>query len=417
MRTIILLMLAVTSSSFSLPSPVLHSQNQIEQTVFEDIISLINPEVDFPPPPSLGEIQKMLKEQAPDLRPEVVSKVLTTLRCTREFKLPYNKNILTVIDYSLPSSEKRFWVFDLSQQRLLFHTYVSHGITSGSLNTNYFSNKYNSKASSIGVYTTDQAYYGREGLSLRLDGLDRGFNDNASNRAVVMHGGWYMAEDFIKKYGRPGRSWGCPALPMDKTVPIINTIKNKSLFVIYYPSDSWFVRSKFLNCSRFNLAKQAKSELEIKPAEEEREAILFVDNNKNSSRQEEEPIAVIDADNYVRIFKTKAPLERMLRRQINHMEYIALSNAEFNSLISNKDKILNVNNDLEEVSFVIPVIKMVRGYYETEMHVVPLGKIKSVEVNSDPSRTDAQAKSYTVHFDNKTVNLRPSNQFIRWLGL
>ncbi|KTC67780.1 hypothetical protein Lbir_3028 [Legionella birminghamensis] len=408
MRKIILLMLAVTSSSFSLPSPDFNLPYQ--PTVFEGVISLINPAIDFPPPPSLGEVQDMLKKQAPDLRPEVVSKVMTTLRCAREFNLQHNKNILGVIDYSLPSSEKRFWVFDLTQQKLLFHTYVSHGITSGSLNTNFFSNKYNSKASSIGIYTTDQAYYGREGLSLRLDGLDRGFNDNASNRAVVMHGGWYMAENFIKKYGRPGRSWGCPALPIEMTVPIINTIKNKSLFVMYYPSDHWFVSSKFLNCSRFSLSKQAKTELETKPAEEQREPILFVDSNKNSSRQEEEPIAVIDADSYMRIFKTSAPLERMLRRQINNMEYIALSNQEFDSILARNDRVLNVNPDLEEVSFVIPVIKMVRGYYETEMRIVPLGKIKNVEVNAD-------TKGYTVHFENKTMNLKSSNQFIRWLGL
>ena len=107
------------------------------------------------------------------------------------------------------------------EKKLLFHTYVSHGITSGTLLTNYFSNKYNSKASSIGVYKTEKAYYGREGLSLRLDGLDRSFNDNASNRSVVMHGGWYVDEHFIKKYGRPGRSWGCPALPLNFINPLL----------------------------------------------------------------------------------------------------------------------------------------------------------------------------------------------------
>lgn len=90
----------------------------------------------------------------------------------------------------------------------MFHTYVSHGIRSGSLLTNYFSNKHNSKASSIGVYLTDQTYYGRDGLSLRLTGLDKGFNDNATSRYVVMHGGWYVDENFIKNMAEQAEAGG-----------------------------------------------------------------------------------------------------------------------------------------------------------------------------------------------------------------
>lgn len=353
-------------------------------------------------------IEEMLRKKAPTLNTMVINKVLATLTCAKEYNVAHN-NILTIIDYSLPSSEKRLWVFDLNSEELLFYTYVSHGIKSGTLLSNYFSNKYDSKASSIGVYTTDQAYYGREGLSLRLDGLDRGFNDNASNRSIVMHGGWYMDENFIKKYGRAGRSWGCPALPLHLTTPIINTIKDNSLFVIYYPSDDWFLKSKFLNCHHFSpLQSSYKLEAEEKPPTEQREAVLFAGLSKHN-----EAIVVMAADHYERIFHTKAPLERMLRRQIENMEYIALSNTEFKNLVSSNDK-----DSLSFIYFVVPEVKMQRGYYVTEMKIVPLGRIKEVRPHIDSTNIAEPIKNYTVDFEEKSsVNLRTTDQFIRWLGL
>ena len=114
----------------------------------------------------------MLHQNAPALNTEAVNKVLTTLKCASKYNIKHN-NILTIIDFSLPSSAKRLWVFDLAKNKLLFHTHVSHGIKSGSLLSNYFSNKVNSKASSIGVYNTEKAYFGRHGLSLKLYGLDK----------------------------------------------------------------------------------------------------------------------------------------------------------------------------------------------------------------------------------------------------
>lgn len=413
----LLLALAVTTAHFSMPTTVTEIPEPAPKLVadnnlFDALILTINPQEDFkePPPPSLAEVQHMLEQT--DLQKGAINKVLTTLRCSREIKVS-NNNILTVIDYSLPSSEKRLWVFDLAKQEMLFHTYVSHGITSGALLTNFFSNKYNSKASSIGVYTTEQSYYGREGLSLRLDGLDRGFNDNASGRSVVMHGGWYVDEQFIKRYGRPGRSWGCPALPLDVVEPVIKKIKNKSLFVIYYPNDNWFSSSRFLNCSRFN-QKKAKLAAEIKKPEDPHEPILFADLNRNNHKEEQEPVVVISADNYEHVFNTTPPLTRMLRRQINHQEYIALNNNELNQLLSQKDKILNINPQYENIFFVVPEIIMVRGYYETQMKVLPYGKIKNIEANNDNL---GNAQTYTVQFDSRVINLRSSDFFIRWLGL
>lgn len=408
---LILSLFTVTASFQSLGS----SKTTKIKTPFNGTSSLANTMLDYPS--SINEISNMLHKQAVNLNAPVINKVLTSLNCAKEHNVQHN-NILTVIDYSLPSSEKRLWVFDLKEKKLLFYTYVSHGIKSGTLFSNYFSNKHDSKASSIGVYKTDQAYYGREGLSLRLSGLESNFNDNASNRAVVMHGGWYVEEPFIKKYGRAGRSWGCPALPLSLYQPIINTIKDNSLFVVYYPNDEWIVKSKFLNCGTNFPTQKLKSLLtEAKPFEEEnlqRENILFADTNKYNKVAVDEPILVMAADKYERIYHNKPPLERMLRRQINKVEYIALSNTEFNSLVANST---HNKENLNNVNFVIPVLKMVHGYYETQMKIVNLGNIKEVRFNDESTKKIVQAKSYTVYFDANSINLKSTNRFIRWLGL
>jgi hypothetical protein len=195
MINILLLLLAVSASNFSFsPMSILEEKLHGNNPVLSQIPSM-NTE--------LNQIKNMLEEKTYALNTSVINKVLTTLKCATQYNVARN-NILTIIDYSLPSNEKRLWVFDLNQKKLLYNTYVSHGIRSGTLLTNYFSNKNNSKASSLGVYKTNKAYYGREGLSLRLDGLERNFNDNASIRSVVMHGGWYVEENFIKRYRRPG---------------------------------------------------------------------------------------------------------------------------------------------------------------------------------------------------------------------
>lgn len=410
MINILLLLLAVSSSGFSLSD--LNTPTGSSLDVHSGVISEL-PSIS----PQLNEIKDLLHAEAPSLRESVINKVLTSIKCATEYNVERN-NILTIIDYSLPSNEKRLWVFDLRAKKLLFYTYVSHGIKSGALLTNYFSNKNDSKASSIGVYRTEKAYYGREGLSLRLEGLDRSFNDNAFNRSVVMHGGWYMDEQFIKRYGRPGRSWGCPALPLTLYQPIINTIKDASLFVVYYPDDDWFGKSKFLNCDKMNTAQKtdtSASNIKLSKAnDEQREYVLYADISKNNNAKAEEPVLVMAADNYERIFHAKVPLERMLRRQINKAEYVALSNVEFNQLVAQNNR-----EELKAVSFVIPVIHMVRGYYETQMQFVNLGIIKDIRLNDGPANnSNGLTKSYTVSFEDKpAVRLKSTNRFIRWVGL
>lgn len=365
---------------------------------------------------SLDEIQVMLEKESANLRAPVINKVLTALKCSSAHSLPYG-NILTIIDYSMPSNQKRLWVFDMQAQTLLFNTFVAHGIKSGTLLTDNFSNKYDSKASSFGVYKTEKSYYGREGLSLRLGGLDRSFNDNAANRAIVMHGGWYVEEPFIKKYGRPGRSWGCPALPMETYQPIINTIKDDSLMVVYYPDDNWFHKSKFLNCED-NAPSQivAKEQTMPSPVNELREDVLLANVNKSLKSESNEAVVTVKADRYEQLFHTKVPLERMLRRQIDTMEYIALSDSEFNQMFVTKNPELKV--EAKDVFFVIPQLKLERGYYHTHMHVVDFGKIKEVRLNADSSHKAGRTKSYTVLFEGKpAITIHSTNRFIRWLGL
>jgi len=148
----------------------------------------------------------------------------------------FQKNILTLIDFSLSSNSKRLWVIDLNTQTILLHSLVAHGKNTGEEFANSFSNAAESYKSSLGFYATGEVYQGKHGLSLRLDGLQKGINHNARARAVVMHGADYVADTFIKKNSRLGRSLGCPAVPAELTSKIIEVIKNKSCLYIYHPS-------------------------------------------------------------------------------------------------------------------------------------------------------------------------------------
>lgn len=412
----LLFWLAVSSNCLALPLRLILPENNTEYkniSLLESISSRFV--VPLPYTPGYKPLDK-IKEiiQKPTTKPShaVVGKVLKTIECARAYNLEQN-NILTIIDYSLPSSEKRLWIYDLDKETLLFNTYVSHGINSGAHLTEYFSNRNNSKASSFGVFNTEKAYYGRHGLSLRLAGLDKSFNDNAARRSVVMHGGWYVEENFIKRYGRAGRSWGCPAVPTELTKPIIETIKDKSFLVVYYPNENWFAQSKFLNCTNPNTYPLTTKPVEVKTPDENRENILFTDMNENNHREENESILVMDANNYERTFQIKAPLERMLRRQINNMEYIALSDNEFSLLLNTASTTTPEKTPLDTIYFVIPEVKMNRGYYATEMKIVNLGKIKEAKPVNYESKSE-----FTVQLEpNRTVTVKTANHFIRWLGL
>jgi hypothetical protein len=153
---------------------------------------------------------------------------------------------LTVIDYSRPSTEKRMWVFDLQKRALLYEELVAHGSGSGDNLAKSFSNTADSHQSSLGLFRTEDTYVGRNGYSLRLRGLDAGFNDRAYDRAIVMHGAPYVSEDVARAQGRLGRSWGCPALREGIAREVIDTVKGRGLVFAYYPDPAWLSASRYL---------------------------------------------------------------------------------------------------------------------------------------------------------------------------
>ena len=161
-------------------------------------------------------------------------------------KLEPSAKLLSVCDFSLSSNRKRLWVIDLGEKKVLFNTLVAHGKGTGEEFATSFSNTEDSHQSSMGFYVTEQTYNGDNGYSLRLFGMDRGYNDAALERCIVMHGAKYVSEDFIKSEKRLGRSWGCPAVPAALAKPIINTIKNRTCLFIYFPDQNYLASSQWL---------------------------------------------------------------------------------------------------------------------------------------------------------------------------
>ncbi len=147
-----------------------------------------------------------------------------------------NDTLITIIDFSSPSTERRLFVLDLKNHKIVKNTLVAHGKNSGVNIAESFSNKRHSRKSSLGLYLTNETYFGKHGYSLRLDGMSNGLNDQARKRAIVIHGANYVSDSFIENNGRIGRSFGCPALPNNEVEEIINLIKDGSCLFIYHPS-------------------------------------------------------------------------------------------------------------------------------------------------------------------------------------
>ena len=161
-------------------------------------------------------------------------------------KLDENAYLLTVCDFSLSSNKKRLWVIDMNERKVLFNSLVAHGKNTGEEFATNFSNIESSYQSSMGFYITEATYDGSNGYSLKLLGMDPGFNDAALQRAIVMHGADYVSEEFAAAHKRIGRSWGCPAVPRNLAEPIINTIKDKNVLFIYYPDERYLSSSEWL---------------------------------------------------------------------------------------------------------------------------------------------------------------------------
>ena len=196
-------------------------------------------------PSSVKQQVQHLSQKAPQLNKKVLQLALSAYH-TAAINGTVKKAVLTVIDYSLPSSQQRMWIFDVNKERLLYNTYVAHGKNSGMDVPNHFSNQSNSKATSLGTYITRDTYYGSKGLSLNLQGLEKGFNDNAYDRRVVVHGAWYVEPQFIKASGRAGRSWGCPSIAKTLAKPVINAIKGGSVLFAYYPDHYYLTHSGYV---------------------------------------------------------------------------------------------------------------------------------------------------------------------------
>lgn len=187
----------------------------------------------------------IIDSQAGNLDPVVLKLSLIAYVKARQEGLD-DKQILTIIDYRKPSYSKRLWVVDLKKGKVLFNTWVAHGKNSGNLKPTSFSNRQGSLKSSLGVFLTQEPYFGNEGYSLRLTGLEHGINDNAYRRAIVVHGAWYVGSEMVRRYGQVGRSWGCPAVSENLAKPLINTIKEHTLLFVYSNDRRWLRKSTFL---------------------------------------------------------------------------------------------------------------------------------------------------------------------------
>jgi hypothetical protein len=178
--------------------------------------------------------------------PRVLQLALGAAQCAVQAGRVTNPPTLTVIDYSKPSTVPRLWTFDLRSRALVYEELVAHGQGSGDNFATTFSNDAETHRTSLGLFVTSDTYIGKNGYSLRLDGLDPGFNDRARERAIVVHGAAYVSAAFARDHGRLGRSWGCPALSEGVAKSVIDRIKDGSLLFSYYPDQQWLQASPYL---------------------------------------------------------------------------------------------------------------------------------------------------------------------------
>jgi len=245
-RAALALLVATIAGCGSTPGPV-------ETAGGEAVHAPANPASGAPVPsvqspvaaPTLAE---RLALAAPAADPHVISLALEAQRCATLDGAIGGVERLAVIDYSRPSTEPRLWVFDLARGELLYAEHVAHGKYSGANMTTAFSNAEGSLMSSLGLFSTAETYVGGNGYSLRMDGLEPGFNDHARERLIVMHGAGYVDPARALRQGRLGRSFGCPAVREEIAQELIDTLKDGQLLFAYYPDSQWLEGSRFLGC-------------------------------------------------------------------------------------------------------------------------------------------------------------------------
>lgn len=184
---------------------------------------------------------------APRLDKVVLGKAVAAMQCATNSGLPAAQR-LAVIDFSLPSSVPRLWIFDLEQRKLVLEELVAHGQKSGDDLATRFSNRVGSHQSSIGLFRTGESYFGEHGYALRMDGLEPGINDNARERAIVVHAADYVDPAWIARQGRIGRSQGCPAVRPEIAQQVVDSLKDGQFMFSYYPDPQWLTSSPYLNC-------------------------------------------------------------------------------------------------------------------------------------------------------------------------
>lgn len=197
-----------------------------------------------------------LRRAAPQLPAAALEQALAALRCA-EGRAPMAVR-LALIDYSRPSAERRLWLFDLAERRLLLHDFVAHGRESGEFLAERFSNRPGSRQSSLGLFRGAESYYGRHGYSLRLDGLEAGLNDQARARALVIHGADYVAAERVSSQGRIGRSLGCPAVRRGISRMLVDQLKDGQYLFAWHPEPRWLGVGRYRGCPTVSAARSAE---------------------------------------------------------------------------------------------------------------------------------------------------------------
>lgn len=201
------------------------------------------------------DLTSTLARLAPSLDHQVLARAVSSVGCAIKSGVPPAER-LAVIDFSLPSSEQRLWIFDLRNMKLVLRDWVAHGKQSGNNLAQRFSNQIGSHQSSLGLFLTAESYTGKHGLSLRMEGLEPGFNDKARERAIVIHGASYVDPEWIDVQGRIGRSLGCPAVRKEIAPLVVDQLKEGQFVFSYYPDDRWLNTSSLLNCGGDQLASR-----------------------------------------------------------------------------------------------------------------------------------------------------------------
>lgn len=225
------------------------AKNNTEQSLAEAIKTYENPKI------SGEEILQSMYEQFPENSfswEAFKTAMLGKAALEQENSLP-KSHLLTIVDFSKPSTQKRFFVIDTEKLEILYASLTSHGQRTGDDMATQFSNILGSHQSSLGFFKTAETYYGSKGFSMRLDGLEHGINHQARARAIVVHAANYVSQDFINRHGRLGRSQGCPALPNELNRPIIETISDGSLFFIYAPQKQYLEHSSLMQSADIDM--------------------------------------------------------------------------------------------------------------------------------------------------------------------